>query len=94
MSYTRYDLDLLVTACNVNAMKKNHCPLPADADYDQATEFINLHVPNKTYFESVLVEAQRRREIAKAADVKWFDRCIIPECYDIYKWQRIDNSSD
>ena len=93
MAYARYDLDILVTAYNVNAMKKNHHPLPSDADYDQAVSFIEQFVPNKLHFETVLVEAQRRRELSRAAEVKWFDRCVIQDCYDIYKWKHIEHSS-
>ena len=89
MSYLRIDLDILLTAYNVQAMIKKTCPLPADSTKEHVIQYIEKYVKNKTHFDIMVVEAQGKRNLDRAQGVHWFQREFIPEHYDIFAWREI-----
>lgn len=89
-SYRRYDLDILLTAYNVQALIKKTRPLPEDSDMDQVIEYVEKYVKNKKHFKIMVVDAQRERNVKRANGVLWFQREFVPEHYDIYEWKEVE----
>ena len=86
--YDRYDLDILVTAYNVQAEIKHTPPVDGECNRETVYTAIESHVKQKRHFDEVLVCAQRQKNIILAnASKKWYERMVLPEHEDIYKWQ-------
>ena len=86
--YERYDLDILVTAYNVHAQIKKTPLVSGDCNRKTVYDAIETHVKQKAHFNEVLITAQRQKNIEQAnASKKWYERTILPDQEDIYKWK-------
>ena len=86
--YERFDLDILITAYNVQATIKKTPLISGESDRMTVYEAIKLYVKQKSHFDETLVSAQRQKNFQQAnAETKWYNREIVNE--DIYKWKPI-----
>lgn len=89
----RYDLDIMVVAYNVHAMIK-HTPL-VEENIERAKLYLYIDnfVKNKVYFENILIDAQRKRNIEALSEqgIMWFEKTVQVDQDDIYKWSLVED---
>jgi hypothetical protein len=90
-SLERFDFDILFTTYDVYSLIKNKKRPLKDCTQKELIAIIESQVDNRTHFENNLIETQRKRNIEKSQGVKWFQKQVVPEHYDIYLWEKLDS---